>query len=102
MEPIEGPGREPREGIAEEDGRIGPLEVEMPPDLLEEHRLSSRTDREMHVPAGGEEHLKEPHRIGGTGGTGDRQDERQMGGGVHVTRPSGRGTLSAPQRGWRS
>ena len=65
MEPIEGPGREPLEGRTEKDGRIGPLEVERPTDLLEKHRLAGRADGEMDLPTGGEEDLEEPHGVGG-------------------------------------
>ena len=65
MEPVEGSGREPLEGRAEKDGRIGPLEVETPTDLLEKHRLTGTADREMDLPSGGKEDLEEPHGVRG-------------------------------------
>jgi hypothetical protein len=64
MEPVEGSGRKPLEGRAEKDGRIGPLEVERPADLLEKHRLAGRADGEMDLPTGGEENLEKPHGVG--------------------------------------
>jgi hypothetical protein len=64
MQPVECPGREPREGIPEKDGGIGAIEIEWPADLLEKHRLTGGADREMNLPPGSEEHFEEPDGVG--------------------------------------
>ena len=85
MEPVEGAGRERLERLAQEDGGIRPVELERTADLLEEHRLPGGTDREMDLATGGEEHFQQPHRVGGAGGAGDRQHDRELWGGCHVS-----------------
>ena len=55
--------------------RLELLEIDVQAQLLAQARLAGRADRELHVAAGGHQHVQQPHGVNRAAGAGDGQDD---------------------------